>query len=78
MSDFSLRTLTWGTVTAAVASALWLSAGDSALPDSRSVLDSTLRALKALPSAPTAAGNIHPSASTAERARHQGQQPAQP
>jgi len=33
MSNLSLQTLTWGTVAAAIASALWLAAGDSDVGD---------------------------------------------
>ncbi len=35
MRHFALQTLTWGTVTAAVTSALWLAASDPGWPESR-------------------------------------------
>lgn len=35
MSNFSLQTLTWGTVAAAIASALWLASGDSGFSAAR-------------------------------------------
>ena len=44
MSNFSLQTLTWGTVAAAIASALWLASGDSGLGDLRPAREQADRA----------------------------------
>jgi hypothetical protein len=44
MSNFGLQTLTWGTVAAAVASALWLASGDSGLGDMRPAREQADRA----------------------------------
>jgi len=44
MSNFGLQTLTWGTVAAAIASALWLASGDSGLADVRPAREQAERA----------------------------------
>lgn len=52
MNQLSLQTLTWGTIGAAVASALWLaSAGDDGLFSGRDGTAPMLRAPAAMPSA---------------------------
>jgi hypothetical protein len=57
MSNLSLQTLTWGTVAAAIASALWLAAGDAELTDARAGRHGRAeRAMPPLPGEPTAAG----------------------
>jgi hypothetical protein len=54
MRHFALQTLTWGTVTAAVTSALWLAASDPGWPESRK--SSAGRSSLQLPKEPTGAG----------------------
>jgi hypothetical protein len=69
MSNLSLQTLTWGTVVAAIASALWLAAGDSGLGDARAGYGQMDRATTGLPSEPTAAGSAtRPGAANGHRA----------
>jgi hypothetical protein len=61
MRSLTLQALTWGTVTAAVGSALWLAAGESSGGDGRnkaSIGGSTL----VLPQEPTSAGRPVPAA----------------
>jgi len=67
MRHFALQTLTWGTVTAAVTSALWLAASEPGWPESRksSDGDSSLR----LPNEPTRAGSPQARDTAADKAR---------
>lgn len=54
MRHTTLRTLTWGTVAAAVSSALWLAASEPDWPDSRKIVKAAGPAMRAL-SEPAAA-----------------------
>ncbi|HEV8313037.1 MAG TPA: hypothetical protein VGQ23_08225 [Burkholderiaceae bacterium] len=64
MSNFGLQTLTWGTVAAAIASALWLASGDSGLGDLRPAREQAERAT---------ASSADGGAVTRHRARANGQ-----
>jgi hypothetical protein len=55
MNLYSLRTITWGTVTAAVVSALALAGLESSVPEGRRAADKNSAAF-ALPPEPTGAG----------------------
>ena len=64
MSNLSLRALTWGTVAAAIASALWLAAGDSGFGEVRQGLDDAAVSHDAA----TAPGTTRPGAHDSSRA----------
>ena len=73
MSNFSLQTLTWGTVAAAIASALWLASGDSGLGDARPSREKADRATAA--SADGGAATRHRSRSNRENAPREPRTP---
>jgi|KBSSwiStaDraftv2_1062776.scaffolds.fasta_scaffold2859763_1 hypothetical protein len=72
MRSLTLQALTWGTVTAAVSSALWLAAGESSRGDSR--MANTVGSTLVLPQEPTSAGRPAPAA-IVERAQTAGTLP---
>jgi len=60
MRQITLQTLTWGTVTAAVSSALWLASVEADMPDVHKIQGSAAGQLQ-LPKEPTGAGlAMHP------------------
>jgi hypothetical protein len=55
MRHITLQALTWGTVAAAITSALWLASAEPGWPDSRKATDPAGSVLR-IPADPTAAG----------------------
>lgn len=72
MHRFALQTLTWGTVAAAVTSALWLASVDPGWSGWRA--DQVFK----LPSQPTSAGNTRNAAPRGEKSRPPRPEPQRP
>lgn len=76
MSNFGLQTLTWGTVAAAIASALWLASGDSGLADVRPAREQADRATAS--SADGGAATRHRSRANGQHAPREPRKPREP
>jgi hypothetical protein len=80
MSNLGLQSLTWGTVAAAVASALWLAAGDGALgtPRPHAMAQSVPGRLMPVSNTSALRGGGNADAGRAARQRRSGEPPGQP